>query len=272
MVLDFEVKSLRDDVVRVLRPAAGKERARTAYDLYVRASQLDEDPGHDGRGRGALPPGASSSIRGSPSPTRTSATSASAGRRGRRREALPTALEIDARQPEAQYNLGYVMLERGKAVDAIPYFLGRDRKPTPASPTRTSTSRWPTSRHRRRRQGAPVLEALPRARAHRHLGRHRPQAPLVLGGARVQRCSPARVGDGARLGRLARHRVECGADRPSPRRRPPLPCTARSRRPKGRRRGSCRRSGDRADACRTARRRATYACDSMARARRSTCQ
>ena len=28
MLLDFEVKTLRDDVVRVLRPAAGKERAR----------------------------------------------------------------------------------------------------------------------------------------------------------------------------------------------------------------------------------------------------
>src|SRR5678815_678369 len=44
MVLDFDVKALRDDVVRVLRPVVGRERARTAYDLYVRGSQLDEDP------------------------------------------------------------------------------------------------------------------------------------------------------------------------------------------------------------------------------------
>ncbi len=44
MLLDFDVRSLRDDVVRVLRPTAGRERARTAYDLYVRASQFDEDP------------------------------------------------------------------------------------------------------------------------------------------------------------------------------------------------------------------------------------
>ncbi|MCC6903674.1 MAG: MerR family transcriptional regulator, partial [Polyangiaceae bacterium] len=44
MVLDFEVKSLRDDVVRVLRPSAGRERSRTAYELYLRASHLDEDP------------------------------------------------------------------------------------------------------------------------------------------------------------------------------------------------------------------------------------
>ena len=40
----MEVKSLRDDVVRVLRPMVGRERAKTAYDLYVKASQLDEDP------------------------------------------------------------------------------------------------------------------------------------------------------------------------------------------------------------------------------------
>jgi tetratricopeptide (TPR) repeat protein len=43
-VLDFEVQARRDDVVRVLRPSAGRERARTAYELYLRASQLDEDP------------------------------------------------------------------------------------------------------------------------------------------------------------------------------------------------------------------------------------
>jgi len=44
MLLDLEVKSLRDDVVCVLRFVVGKERSRTAYSLYVRASQFDEDP------------------------------------------------------------------------------------------------------------------------------------------------------------------------------------------------------------------------------------
>jgi len=33
------------------------------------------------------------------------------------------ALEIDARQPEAQYNLGYVTLERGDPEGSIPLFL-----------------------------------------------------------------------------------------------------------------------------------------------------
>jgi DNA-binding transcriptional MerR regulator len=44
MLLDLEVKDLRDDVVRVLRPSAGRERTKTAYELYLRASELDEDP------------------------------------------------------------------------------------------------------------------------------------------------------------------------------------------------------------------------------------
>src|SRR4029450_13898913 len=34
------------------------------------------------------------------------------------------ALEIDTRQPEAQYNLGYVMLERGRPELSVSIFLG----------------------------------------------------------------------------------------------------------------------------------------------------
>jgi len=44
MLLDLRVETLREDVVRVLRPSAGRDRARTAYELYLQASQLDEDP------------------------------------------------------------------------------------------------------------------------------------------------------------------------------------------------------------------------------------
>src|SRR5580700_2069183 len=44
MVLDFDVQSLKEDIVRVLRPQTTSARARTAYDLYVEASTLDEDP------------------------------------------------------------------------------------------------------------------------------------------------------------------------------------------------------------------------------------
>src|SRR5690606_18583576 len=44
MVLDFRIDNLRSEVVRVLRPEGQGARARSAYDLYMRASTLDEDP------------------------------------------------------------------------------------------------------------------------------------------------------------------------------------------------------------------------------------
>lgn len=124
MLLDFEVRSLRDDVVRVLRPSAGRERARTAYELYLRASQLDEDPATMDEAerlyRQAI----------SLDPWLAIAYTNLGNIRFRRQdpegaEAMyRKALEIDARQPEAQYNLGYVTLERGDPEASIPLFLG----------------------------------------------------------------------------------------------------------------------------------------------------
>ena len=121
-----EVLAIRtsDDVVRVLRPSAGRERARTAYELYLRASQLDEDPltmdeaEHLYRDAIVL------------DPWLAIAYTNLGNIRFRRHdtegaEALyRKALEIDSRQPEAQYNLGYVMLERGRPELSIPLFHG----------------------------------------------------------------------------------------------------------------------------------------------------
>jgi tetratricopeptide (TPR) repeat protein len=124
MVLDFEVKSLRDDVVRVLRPSAGRERARTAYELYLRASQLDEDPlsmdDAEMLYREAI----------ALDPWLAIAYTNLGNIRFRRHDAeaaellYKKALEIDIRQPEAQYNLGYVMLERGQPELSVPLFHG----------------------------------------------------------------------------------------------------------------------------------------------------
>jgi len=124
MVLDFEVKSLRDDVVRVLRPSAGRERARTAYELYLRASQLDEDPlsmdDAEALYREAV----------ALDPWLAIAYTNLGNIRFRRHDAeaaellYKKALEIDVRQPEAQYNLGYVMLERGQPELSVPLFHG----------------------------------------------------------------------------------------------------------------------------------------------------
>jgi tetratricopeptide (TPR) repeat protein len=124
MVLDLRVETLREDVVRVLRPSAGRDRARTAYELYLQASQLDEDP--------ATMDGAERLYRRAVEldPWLTIAYTNLGNVRFRRHdlegaEALyRKALELDPRQPEAQYNLGYLILERGQAEESIPFFVG----------------------------------------------------------------------------------------------------------------------------------------------------
>src|SRR5262252_6582635 len=124
MLLDLEVKTLRDDVVRVLRPAAGKERSRTAYSLYVRASQLDEDPATmkeaEALYREALELDPWLAI----AYTNLGNICFRKGEESDAEKLYHRALQIDTRQPEAQYNLGYLMLERGRPADAIPHFLG----------------------------------------------------------------------------------------------------------------------------------------------------
>lgn len=124
MMLDLEVKELRDDIVRVLRPAAGRERSKTAYDLYLKASQLDEDPETMEEARElyeqaiVLDPWLAIAY---------TNLGNIAFRRSQVEEAeqrYRKALEVDQRQPEAQYNLGYLMLERGTPDLSIEYFLG----------------------------------------------------------------------------------------------------------------------------------------------------
>lgn len=124
MVLDFDVKSLRDDVVRVLRPTAGRERSRTAYELYLKASELDEDPATMNDAEGLY----RRAIELDPWLTIAYTNLGNIAFRRQNTEAAEAlyrqALELDRRQPEAQYNLGYMMLERGQADEAIPLFHG----------------------------------------------------------------------------------------------------------------------------------------------------
>jgi tetratricopeptide (TPR) repeat protein len=124
MVLDFDVKALRDDVVRVLRPPVGRDRARTAYDLYVRASQLDEDPATIDEAEALyrraieLDPWLAIAYTNLGNICFRKSDEEQA-------EALyRKALSLESTQPEAQYNLGYVMLERGRPVEAIEHFRG----------------------------------------------------------------------------------------------------------------------------------------------------
>jgi tetratricopeptide (TPR) repeat protein len=123
MVLDFQVDALRRDVVKMLRPGTEESKARTAYDLYMRASGLDEDPDAFDEAEKLYKRAIDLD------PSLAIAYTNLGNIRFRRGDGpgaeklYRQALEIDSRQPEAHYNLGYVMLERGEPARAVPFFL-----------------------------------------------------------------------------------------------------------------------------------------------------
>ncbi len=121
LVLDFEVTSLRDDVVRVLRPDAATS-ARTAYDLYTRASALDENAATYDEAEALY----LQALRFDPSLAIAYTNLGNVRfRRGDEEGALALyrkALHVDPFQPEAHYNIGYVALEHGDARTAVTHF------------------------------------------------------------------------------------------------------------------------------------------------------
>ncbi|MCH2108259.1 MAG: tetratricopeptide repeat protein [Polyangiaceae bacterium] len=124
LVLDLEVAKLQDDIVRVLRPAAGRRRVKAAYELYLHASELDEDQQTMDEAielyKKALELDPWLAIAytnlGNIAFRRQNSSEAEAY--------YSQALDLDDRQPEAQYNLGYLMLERGEPRQSIAFFLG----------------------------------------------------------------------------------------------------------------------------------------------------
>ncbi len=124
MVLDFDVRQLHDDVVRMLRPTAGRDRARTAYELYLQASQLDENPETMDEAEALY----RAAIKHDPwlaiVYTNLGNIRFRCGDEDQAEQFYRTALEIESTQPEAQYNLGYMMLHRAKLEQAIRYFQG----------------------------------------------------------------------------------------------------------------------------------------------------
>jgi tetratricopeptide (TPR) repeat protein len=124
LVIDFEVKTLRDDVVRLLRPMVGRDRAKTAYEHYVRGTQLDENPAtmNDAeelyRRAIELDPWLAIAY------TNLGNICFRRGNVDEAEQLYRRALDIDGKQPEAQYNLGYVMLEHGFSYEAVAYFRG----------------------------------------------------------------------------------------------------------------------------------------------------
>jgi DNA-binding transcriptional MerR regulator len=122
MVLDFRVNNLRDDVVRVLRQEPGGVRARSAYDYYMRASTLDEDPNTFEEAERLYEKAIELDPQLAIAYTNLGNIRFRRGDEAGAEQLYRKALEIDDRQPEAHYNLGYVMLERGYASRAVQYF------------------------------------------------------------------------------------------------------------------------------------------------------
>jgi DNA-binding transcriptional MerR regulator len=122
MVMDFRVEGLRSDVVRLLRPDTPGARARSAYDLYMRASTLDEDPSSFDEAEALYKKAIDLDPQLAIAYTNLGNIRFRRGDEPGAEVLYRKALELDERQPEAHYNLGYVMLERGFASRAVTYF------------------------------------------------------------------------------------------------------------------------------------------------------
>ncbi len=122
MVLDFRVEGLRSDVVRLLRPDTPGARARSAYDLYMRASTLDEDPATYDEAEALYKKAIDLDPQLAIAYTNLGNIRFRRGDEPGAEVLYRKALDLDDRQPEAHYNLGYVMLERGFASRAVTYF------------------------------------------------------------------------------------------------------------------------------------------------------
>ncbi|MEM6955649.1 MAG: tetratricopeptide repeat protein [Myxococcota bacterium] len=122
LVLDFRVDSIRDEVVRVLRPA--QHESAEAYARYLEGCRLDEDEATFDDAEAAY----RDALRLDPSLTNALTNLGNLRfRRGDEEGAVAyyeKALAIDPSQPEALYNLGFVAQEHGDDEGAVALFEG----------------------------------------------------------------------------------------------------------------------------------------------------
>ena len=124
MLMDFQVRQLREDVVRVLRPRVGHDRKRMAYELYLRGSQLDESPETMAEAEALYRKAVEVDPWLAIAYTNLGNIRFRSGDEAQAEILYRDALRIEANQPEAQYNLGYMMLHRGRPADSIRFFEG----------------------------------------------------------------------------------------------------------------------------------------------------
>lgn len=123
LVLDFNVSTLRDDVVHALAPEGVSHADRmAAYDHYLEGCRLDEDEASFDRAEAAyrraieLDPSLSNAI------TNLGNLRFRRGHLAEAEELYRQALKIDEGQPEAVYNLGFLCFERGDVSEAVVHF------------------------------------------------------------------------------------------------------------------------------------------------------
>ena len=116
LVLDFEVRTLRDDVVRVLKNHhTVTERRQAAYEHYLEGCRLDEDEATIDRAEAAyraaleLDPALSNAL------TNLGNIRFRRGFVEEAEQLYASALAVDPTQPEAHYNLGFLHFESGAA-------------------------------------------------------------------------------------------------------------------------------------------------------------
>lgn len=121
LVLDFNVKAIRDDVVRTLKPRVS-QRSVEAYEHYLEGLRLDEDETTRGRAEASyrraieLDPQLATAL------TNLGNLRLLADDRDEAESLYRRAMAADATQPEAPYNLAYLLVERAERGEAVTLF------------------------------------------------------------------------------------------------------------------------------------------------------
>jgi Flp pilus assembly protein TadD len=123
LVIDFDVRGLRDEVVSVLRPGTlDPARRRAAYEAYLEGCRLDEDESTMERAEGcyrraiALDPALANAL------TNLGNLRFRRGDAVEARALYQRATALDADQPEAWYNLGFLAFEASEMEEAARLF------------------------------------------------------------------------------------------------------------------------------------------------------
>ncbi len=122
LLLDFSVDELQADIARLCRPTTPRDRQRLAQERYMEATKLDEDPTTWARAEAlydealTLWPGFAIAL------TNMGNLYARQDRTNDAEALYLRALDVEPRQPEAHYNLGFLAMDRCAWLVSINYF------------------------------------------------------------------------------------------------------------------------------------------------------